>query len=156
MSKAILSFQPFEDRVLIDPVEIPDEEVTASGLVIQFNKDSDKTPYEGYVVAVGPGRVGHDSGVLHPMSVAVGDKVQWSKYSGHKLTIDGNEYLLMRQADILGKVIETIDVTIPASQGSVDMNIAKTIAAPAKPVGPSGDIYSEGNEKPDDIASDTV
>ena len=113
MSKEIFNFKPFEDRILIDPIKIADEEVTASGIVVQRTNQTDKTPFEGYVVAVGPGRVGHDSGVLQAMNVAVGDRVQWSKYSGHILDINNVEYLLMRQSDILGLIIEPVAKSEP-------------------------------------------
>ena len=86
-----LKIQPLSDRVLVAPQEA--ETKTASGLYIP---DSAKEkPQQGNVVAVGKGNKDHD------MTVKVGDTVLYGKYSGSELKLDGNDYLIMREEDIL-------------------------------------------------------
>ncbi|MDZ7658394.1 MULTISPECIES: co-chaperone GroES [Fodinibius] len=90
--------KPLSDRVLVQPA--PAEEKTESGIIIP---DSAKEkPQEGTVVAAGPGKV--ENGTKIDMSVAEGDKVLYGKYSGTEVTLDGEEYLIMRESDILGIV----------------------------------------------------
>ncbi|MCH2489329.1 MAG: co-chaperone GroES [Flavobacteriales bacterium] len=86
-----LKIRPLSDRVVIEPQEA--ETKTASGLYIP---DSAKEkPQQGKVVAVGSGKKDHD------MTVKVGDVVLYGKYSGSELKFDGNDYLIMREDDIL-------------------------------------------------------
>ncbi|MBS7332470.1 co-chaperone GroES [Faecalibacter bovis] len=86
-----LNIKPLADRVVIEPA--PAETKTASGIIIP---DSAKEkPQEGIVVAVGNGKVDE------PMTVAIGDKVLYGKYSGTELKLEGKDYLIMREADIL-------------------------------------------------------
>lgn len=86
-----LKIQPLSDRVLVEPQEA--ETKTASGLYIP---DSAKEkPQQGKVVAVGNGKKDHD------MTVKVGDLVLYGKYSGSELKYEGNDYLIMREEDIL-------------------------------------------------------
>ncbi|ADX67280.1 MULTISPECIES: co-chaperone GroES [Weeksella] len=86
-----LNIKPLADRVVIEPS--PAETKTASGIIIP---DSAKEkPQEGTVVAVGNGKKDEQ------MTVAVGDKVLYGKYSGTELKLDGKDYLIMREADIL-------------------------------------------------------
>jgi chaperonin GroES len=86
-----LKIQPLSDRVLVEPQEA--ETKTASGLYIP---DSAKEkPQQGKVVAVGKGKKDHD------MTVKVGDIVLYGKYSGNELKYEGNDYLIMREEDIL-------------------------------------------------------
>lgn len=88
--------KPLSDRVLVQPA--PAEEKTESGIIIP---DSAKEkPQEGTVVAAGPGKV--ENGNKIDMSVTEGDKVLYGKYSGTEVTLDGEEYLIMRESDILG------------------------------------------------------
>lgn len=90
--------KPLSDRVLVQPA--PAEEKTESGIIIP---DSAKEkPQEGTVVAAGPGKV--ENGTKIDMSVKEGDKVLYGKYSGTEVTLDGEEYLIMRESDILGIV----------------------------------------------------
>ncbi|MDZ7683115.1 MAG: co-chaperone GroES [Fodinibius sp.] len=90
--------KPLSDRVLIQPA--PAEEKTDSGIIIP---DSAKEkPQEGTVVAAGPGKV--ENGNKIEMSVSEGDTVLYGKYSGTEITLDGEEYLIMRESDILGIV----------------------------------------------------
>lgn len=83
--------KPLSDRVLILPN--PAEEITAGGLIIPDT--AKEKPLAGKVIAVGPGTKDVT------MEVCQGDEVLYGKYSGQELTIDGVEYLIMRQADIL-------------------------------------------------------
>jgi len=86
-----LKIQPLSDRVLVEPQEA--ETKTASGLYIP---DSAKEkPQQGKVVAVGKGKKNHS------MTVKVGDIVLYGKYSGSELKYEGNDYLIMREEDIL-------------------------------------------------------
>jgi chaperonin GroES len=94
-----MKFKPLRDRVLVKYSE--EAEKTAGGLYIP---DSAKEkPQKGEVVAVGSGRI-TDDGKLQPMSVKIGDKVLFDKYSGSKVTMDEVEYLIIREEDILGIV----------------------------------------------------
>ena len=89
-----LKIQPLSDRVLVQPQEAVTK--TASGLIIP---DSAKEkPQQGKVVAVGKGKKDHD------MTVKVGDTVLYGKYSGTELKLDGSDYLIMREEDILAIV----------------------------------------------------
>lgn len=90
-----LNLQPLADRVIIKPQEA--EEVTKSGLYLPDT--AKEKPIEGLVVAAGPGKVTED-GKSVPMSVKVNDKVLYGKYSGTEITLDGNQYLIMRESDI--------------------------------------------------------
>lgn len=90
MSK--VSFKPNEDRILVEPAAA--EEKTASGIIIPDT--AKEKPQEGKVVAVGEGT---DE---KPVTVKVGDKVLYGKYSGTELSLDGAEYLIMRNSDIFG------------------------------------------------------
>ena len=92
MSK--VSFKPNEDRVLVEPAAA--EEKTASGIIIPDT--AKEKPQEGNVVAVGDGT--EDK----PVTVKVGDKILYGKYSGTEINIDGKEYLIMRNSDIFGTI----------------------------------------------------
>ena len=92
-------FQPLGDRVVIKPLE--KEEVTKGGLVLPDT--AREKPQEGEVVAVGLGRVG-DDGKRIAMEVKAGDKVVYSKYSGTEFKEDDDEYLIVRESDILAKL----------------------------------------------------
>jgi chaperonin GroES len=94
-----IAFQPLGDRVVIKPLE--KEEVTKSGLVLPDT--AKEKPQEGAVLAVGPGRLS-DDGKRIAMEVKVGDKVVYSKYAGTELKEDDEEYLIVRESDILAKI----------------------------------------------------
>ncbi len=89
---AKITFKPNEDRILVEPAEA--ETKTASGLYIPDT--SKEKPQKGKVVAVGDGLKDK------PVTVKVGDVILYGKYSGTELTIDGKEYLIMRNSDIFG------------------------------------------------------
>jgi len=91
-----MKLKPLNDRVLVKRLE--GEEVTKGGIIIP---DSAKEkPMKGEVVAIGPGKV-DDDGERVKMAVAKGDKVLFNKYAGTELKIDGEEFLMMREDDIL-------------------------------------------------------
>ena len=95
-----IQLKPLGDRVLVKAVEKKDE-VRGSGLIIP---DSAKEkPQEGEVIAVGKGKLTED-GKLLPMDVKPGDKILYGKYSGTEIKLDGQEYLIMHQEDILGLI----------------------------------------------------
>lgn len=97
---AKLKIRPLDDRVVVQPEEA--EETTAGGIVLP---DSAKEkPQRGTVVAVGPGRL-LDNGNRGTLSVAVGDVVIYGKYGGSDLEVDGNEVKILRESDILAKVL---------------------------------------------------
>lgn len=90
-----MNIRPLADRVLVKP--LPAEEKTASGIIIPDT--AKEKPMQGEVVAVGKGKVA-DDGKTFENEVKVGDKVLYGKYSGTEVTVDGVEYLIMRESDI--------------------------------------------------------
>ncbi|PIE66499.1 MAG: co-chaperone GroES [Desulfobacterales bacterium] len=94
-----MKIRPLNDRILVKRLE--EEEKTAGGIIIP---DSAKEkPAEGEIVAVGPGKL-NDAGERVAMDVAVGDRVLFSKYGGTDVKLDGEDFLIMREDDILGVV----------------------------------------------------
>lgn len=88
--------KPLADRIVVNPTTA--EEMTKGGIVLP---DTAKTrPQEGEVIAVGPGKV-TENGVLVPVEITVGDKVMYSKYGGTEIKIGKDEYVILRQDDIL-------------------------------------------------------
>ncbi|MEX1061903.1 MAG: co-chaperone GroES [Patescibacteria group bacterium] len=91
-----LNIKPLGNNILVEPLE--QEKTLPSGLVIP---DSAKEkPQEGKVVAVGPGKIDH--GQLVKMTVKVGDRVLYKRFGGDELKIDGKEYLMVTEDDLLG------------------------------------------------------
>lgn len=86
-----VSIKPLADRVLVEPAAA--EEKTAGGIIIPDT--AKEKPQKGTVVAAGPGKKDE------PMTVTVGDTVLYGKYAGTEITIDGNNYLIMRESDIV-------------------------------------------------------
>ena len=97
MSK--IKLNPLHDRVVVKPLEA--EEKTKGGIILPDT--AKEKPVEGTVVAAGPGKIS-DNGELVKMTIKVGDKVLYGKYSGTDVTIDGEEYLIMRESDIFAIV----------------------------------------------------
>ncbi len=97
---AKISLRPLDDRVVVQPHEA--EDVTAGGIVLP--DAAKEKPQRGKVVAVGPGKL-LDSGDRGTLSVAVGDEVIYGKYSGTEIEVDGHEVKILRENDILAKVI---------------------------------------------------
>ena len=91
-----LKLKPLEDRVVVEPKEAVDK--TASGIILPDT--AQEKPQEATVVAMGPGKAS-DSGTIVKMTVKVGDNVLYGKYSGSEVNVDGKEYLIMRESDIL-------------------------------------------------------
>ncbi len=92
-----MKIRPLHDRILVK--RLAEEEKSKGGIIIP---DSAKEkPAEGEVVAVGNGKK-MDDGTVTPLEVSTGDRVLFSKYSGTEIKIDGEEYLVMREDDILG------------------------------------------------------
>ncbi|MGL6193199.1 MAG: co-chaperone GroES [Thermoguttaceae bacterium] len=98
--KGHISLKPLDDRIVVEPLAA--EEMTAGGIVLP---DSAKEkPQRGTVVAVGVGRL-LDCGKRCEMSVAVGDEVIYGKYSGSDITIDNRDVKILRESDVLAKVV---------------------------------------------------
>jgi chaperonin GroES len=94
-----MKFKPLRDRVFVRYSS--EEDKTSGGLFIPDT--AKEKPQRGTVVAVGPGRI-TDDGKLQPVEVKVGDTILFEKYSGSKISIDEEEYLIIREEDILGKI----------------------------------------------------
>jgi chaperonin GroES len=90
-------FKPLQDRILVKRLE---EKEAKKGSIIIPDTAKEK-PQEGEVVAVGPGKVTED-GKRQPMEVGVGDKILFGKYSGSEVKLGDEEYLIMREEDVLG------------------------------------------------------
>lgn len=88
---AKVKIKPLADRVLVEPAQA--EEKTAGGIIIPDT--AKEKPQKGTVVAIGPGKKDE------PITVKVGDVVLYGKYSGTELTVDGGNYLIMRESDIV-------------------------------------------------------
>ncbi|NMB11757.1 MAG: co-chaperone GroES [Firmicutes bacterium] len=91
-----MQIKPLADRVVVRAIEM--EEKTKSGIVLPDT--AKEKPQEGEIMAVGPGR--YEDGKLVPMNVKKGDRVLFAKYAGTEIKLDGEEYLIMRESDILG------------------------------------------------------
>lgn len=94
-----MAIRPLGDRVVVKA--LPSEEVTKSGIVIPDT--AKEKPQEAEIIAVGPGRM-LDNGQRQAIDVKVGEKVLYSKYAGNEVKIDGEEYLILRDMDILAVV----------------------------------------------------
>lgn len=96
---AKMNLSPLADRVIIKPSEA--EETTKGGIILPDT--AKEKPIEGTIVAAGPGKVTED-GKTVKMGVKVGDKVLYGKYSGTEITVEGEDYLIMRESDIFAIV----------------------------------------------------
>ena len=95
-----MDLKPLDDRVVVQPLEA--EEVSAGGIVLP---DSAKEkPQRGKVVALGPGKL-LDSGERSTIELSVGDEVLFGKYGGTEIEVDGTEVKILRESDILAKVV---------------------------------------------------
>lgn len=92
-----MNIRPLHDRLIVKRFE--EEERTKGGIIIPDN--AKEKPQQGEVIAVGNGKVLEDGKKL-PLEVKKGDRVLFGKYSGSEIKIDGNEYLMMREEDVLG------------------------------------------------------
>jgi chaperonin GroES len=91
---AKLNIKPLADRVIIEPAAA--EEITAGGIIIPDT--AKEKPLKGKIVAIGTGKKDE------PLTVKVGDNVLYGKYAGTEITIDGNDYLIMRESDVVAIV----------------------------------------------------
>ncbi|WP_166830877.1 co-chaperone GroES [Thalassoroseus pseudoceratinae] len=94
-----MQLNPLDDRVVVEPASA--EETTAGGIVLPGA--AQEKPQRGTVTAVGPGRL-LDSGDRAAVAVSVGDEVLFGKYGGNDIEIDGVEYKILRESDILAKI----------------------------------------------------
>ena len=94
-----MNFKPLDDRVLVEPLEA--EDTTTGGIVLP--EAAKEKPQQGRVVAVGPG-ARLDDGSRAPLAVQVGDTVVYGQYGGTDVTLDGTDYKVLRESDILAKV----------------------------------------------------
>ncbi len=97
MSK--INLKPLADRVIVKPKEA--DEVTKGGIILPDT--AKEKPVEGTIVAAGPGKTSDDGKVVK-MEVKVGDVVLYGKYSGSEISIEGEEYLIMRESDVFAIV----------------------------------------------------
>jgi chaperonin GroES len=98
-----MRFRPLHDRVVVERLEA--EEKTLGGIIIPDT--AKEKPQQGQIIAVGPG--GRDeAGKLIPLDVQVGDRVLFGKWSGTEVKIDGTEYLIMKESDIMGVLPEEV------------------------------------------------
>jgi chaperonin GroES len=92
-----MKIRPLQDRILVKRLE--EQEVKKGGIIIPDT--AKEKPQEGEVFAVGPGKMGED-GKRQPMEVKKGDKILFGKYSGSEVKIEDEEYLIIREEEILG------------------------------------------------------
>ncbi|MDP8257255.1 MAG: co-chaperone GroES [Candidatus Alcyoniella australis] len=94
-----MKIRPLHDRIIVE--RLAEEETSKGGIIIP---DSAKEkPAEGKIIAVGEGKVG-DDGSKSPLDVKKGDRILFSKYAGTEVKISGDEYLIMREEDVLGVI----------------------------------------------------
>lgn len=98
---AKIKIRPLDDRVVVEPLAA--EETTAGGIVLPDT--AKEKPQRGIVVAVGPGKL-LDNGNRGEVSVGVGDEVIYAKYGGSDIEINGEEVKILRESDILAKVVK--------------------------------------------------
>ena len=101
-----MKFKPLHDRVLVQRVE--SEEKTAGGIIIPDT--AQEKPMHGTIVAVGSGGR-DDSGKLVPLDVKEGDTVLFGKWSGTEVKVDGTDYLIMKESDIMGILLKPVNAT---------------------------------------------
>ena len=95
-----IKLRPLDDRVVVEPKEA--EQTTAGGIVLPDT--AKEKPQRGKVVSVGPGKL-MDSGERGKLSVTVGDEVIYGKYSGTEIEVNGRDVKILRESDILAKVV---------------------------------------------------
>ena len=96
-----VKIRPLHDRLIVDRIE--DTEQQVGGIIIPDT--AKEKPQQGKVIAAGKGKV-RDDGSLTPLDVKAGDTVLFGKYSGQEIKLDGIEYLIMREDDVLGVIVE--------------------------------------------------
>ena len=101
MSPNAQKIRPLADRIVVEPKEV--ETTTKGGIVLPGTADKEK-PMEGTVLAIGNGK--YIDGKLQPLQVKVGDKILFGKYAGTNVKLDDQEYLVMREEDVMGVLEE--------------------------------------------------
>ena len=96
-----MKLKPLGDRVIVQALE--EEETTASGIVLPDT--AKEKPQKGKVLAVGDGRVNEETGKRTPLDVSEGDEVLYSKYGGTEIKVGADEVLILRESDVLAKVV---------------------------------------------------
>jgi chaperonin GroES len=96
-----MKLKPLGDRLIVRAIE--EEETTASGLVLPDT--AKEKPQKGMVIAVGEGKLDEDGAKRIPLDVAEGDEVLYSKYGGTEIKVDGEELLVLRESDVLAKIL---------------------------------------------------
>jgi chaperonin GroES len=96
-----MNLKPLGDRLIVEPLE--EEQTTVGGIVLPDT--AQEKPQRGTVLAVGPGARNQDTGEHIPLDVAEGDVVVYSKYGGTEIKVEGEEYLILRESDVLAKVV---------------------------------------------------
>jgi chaperonin GroES len=96
-----MKFRPLHDRVVIERIDA--EAKTGGGIIIPDT--AKEKPQQGKLIAVGPGRR-DENGKLIPIDAKVGDRILFGKWSGTEVKIDGREYLIMNESDIMGVLVE--------------------------------------------------
>ena len=94
-----MNIRPLHDRIVVERME--EEELSPGGIVIP--DAAKEKPSQGKVVAVGDGKI-LDNGQRQPMDVKVGDKILFGKYAGNEVKLDGNEYVVMREDDVMAVI----------------------------------------------------
>lgn len=94
-----MNVRPLRDRILVERLEHADEQRSVGGIIIPDT--AREKPQQGRVVAVGKGRV-NDKGEVFPLDVKAGDTILFGKYAGSEIKIDGKEYLIIREDEVLG------------------------------------------------------
>lgn len=94
-----MKIRPLQDRVLVERID--EEETTAGGIIIPDT--AKEKPQEGRVIAVGKGKP-RDDGSVTPLDVSAGDRVLFGKYGGTDVTLEGTEYVILREEDVLAIV----------------------------------------------------
>ncbi len=94
-----MQIRPLHDRVLVEPLDA--EEKTAGGIIIPDT--AKEKPMEGKIVAVGKGSR-NDEGKVAPLDVKKGDRILYGKWSGTEVKVDGDDYLIMKESDIMGVI----------------------------------------------------
>jgi chaperonin GroES len=96
-----MKFRPLHDRILVRRIE--QEDKTSGGIIIPDT--AKEKPMEGEVIAAGSGARGED-GKVHPLDVKAGDRILFGKWSGSEVKIDNVEYLIMKESDVMGVLVD--------------------------------------------------
>ena len=98
-----MNLKPLGDRLIVEPLE--EEQTTIGGIVLPDT--ALEKPQRGTVVAAGPGERSRETGEIIPMDVSKGDTIVFSKYGGTEIRVEGTDYLILRESDVLAKVVAT-------------------------------------------------